>query len=577
MNLKFKTHKDPRYFNNVIKSESNSEKSQNSEPFNLNFPNVNPHQSNNFFDNINSNNFNDNLYTANNKQNEETNMTENNNMMEQNYYLNQNKKTNLYNGLKENAIEDYEKKKFFEENHIINNKIHEVSEKYEEFEKEIKTDNCRNQLFNYYFNINFTEEEILLIGLDIDDSFIAEQFYVEKLINDESKKKPNLFQKNKEEKDLNIINSLCYENKKEKTKKLSEKNKTIKEEMSLENFNNKDFENIKKMNSEKKEKPDESDEKMKSKEISKEEKEEFNKNQKLETSNSGRKDQEDSITNKNIFYIDKKNKPLFKVGPPNISNSTTKDSIISNSASNTCFKCQDSIFSDISNAENRDKILNITKISKDESKLNESNIILNNFEMKQNIRNSFMFFPNINKNENPLNNLSANNIANFQSKKDEFEEELKNNDTFLNLKRDRVKEKIKDNMRTLGDFEKNIYREFSDYLIEKENENDIKDNASLDKNFWNLIHTKNISKSNLEFEGNKIKSYSYNLIKYIFSKDDISNIYEDFLKDINFHQKYISKNKKRYKYKNNNSYELYRKNIHKIYCEKFKENELELT
>ena len=347
--------------------------------------------------------------------------------------------------------------------------------------------------------------------------------------------------------------------------------------MSLENFNNKDFENIKKMNSEKKEKPDESDEKMKSKEISKEEKEEFNKNQKLETSNSGRKDQEDSITNKNIFYIDKKNKPLFKVGPPNISNSTTKDSIISNSASNTCFKCQDSIFSDISNAENRDKILNITKISKDESKLNESNIILNNFEMKQNIRNSFMFFPNINKNENPLNNLSANNIANFQSKKDEFEEELKNNDTFLNLKRDRVKEKIKDNMRTLGDFEKNIYREFSDYLIEKENENDIKDNASLDKNFWNLIHTKNISKSNLEFEGNKIKSYSYNLIKYIFSKDDISNIYEDFLKDINFHQKYISKNKKRYKYKNNNSYELYRKNIHKIYCEKFKENELELT
>ena len=162
-------------------------------------------------------------------------------------------------------------------------------------------------MFNYYFNINFTEEEILLIGLDIDDSFIAEQFYVEKLINDESKKKPNLFQKNKEEKDLNIINSLCYENKKEKTKKLSEKNKTIKEEMSLENFNNKDFENIKKMNSEKKEKPDESDEKMKSKEISKEEKEEFNKNQKLETSNSGRKDQEDSITNKNIFYIDKKN------------------------------------------------------------------------------------------------------------------------------------------------------------------------------------------------------------------------------------------------------------------------------
>jgi hypothetical protein len=55
-------------------------------------------------------------------------------------------------------------------------------------------------LFNYYFNINFTEEEILLIGLDIDDSFIAEQFYVEKLINDESKKNQIYFRKIKKKK-----------------------------------------------------------------------------------------------------------------------------------------------------------------------------------------------------------------------------------------------------------------------------------------------------------------------------------------------------------------------------------------
>ena len=196
--------------------------------------------------------------------------------------------------------------------------------------------------------------------------------------------------------------------------------------------------------------------------------------------------------------------------------------------------------------------------------------------MKQSYENSFIIFSDINKNKNPIINLSVNNISNIQCQKAEFENDLKDNDTFLNLKRERIKEKMKGNVRTLGDFEKNIYREFGDYLIEKENEDDIKDKSSLDKNFWNLIHTKDISKSNIEFEGNKIKSYSHKLIKYIFSKDGISNIYEDFLKDNYFHQKYILKNKKRYKYKNNNSYVLYRKNMHKIYCNKYKESELEL-
>ena len=129
-------------------------------------------------------------------------------------------------------------------------------------------------------------------------------------------------------------------------------------------------------------------------------------------------------------------------------------------------------------------------------------------------------------------------------------------------------------MRTLYDFEKNIYREFASYL--SDNEEKYKNTPGLDDEFWKIIHIKDISKSNKEFEGKKIKSFSHKLIKYIFSKD-ISNIYENFLKDKDFHKNYISQNKKRTEYKNNNSYQLYKKNIHKIYCKKYKESEFELN
>ena len=200
----------------------------------------------------------------------------------------------------------------------------------------------------------------------------------------------------------------------------------------------------------------------------------------------------------------------------------------------------------------------------------ESNLaIKQKSELLQKFNISFSIDSRINKMEDVHNNLSANNIEHIQDKTDESGEEL------LKLKRKRFTELIKSEMRTLYDFEKNIYREFASYL--SDNEEKYKNTPGLDDEFWKIIHIKDISKSNIEFEGKKIKSFSHKLIQYIFSKDEISNIYENFLKDKDFHRNYISQNKKRTEYKNNNSYQLYKKNIHKIYCKKYKESEFELN
>lgn len=508
-------------------------------------------------------NFNYNLNAESNQHCEEFYKIENNQMVEQNYNQNFDNNLNFYKGLLENAVEELEKDKFFEDN-LFNN-IYEVDESYEEFKKGIKTNNNLNKMLdddNDDFAINSMEkEEIIIYGKDVNDSFIVEQFCLEELMNDELSKQSNIFQNKKEENDQNIMSTPCNENDYEKAKKLiKEYIKKLEGETPNENSNNNDLENTKKSYSKNMKEPYKNHKKIKSSDLSK----------KKKNVDRIRKEMNNFIIKKMIFYIAKKNKSFGTDGPQNLSNSSTKDSLSSNNASNTHFKCQINLSSDISNTKKRDKIYNITKIFKDEFKLNKSDIIRNNFEEKQNCEYSFLI-PSSNINKNQINNLSDNNIENISVEKDESKDE----DSFLNLKRNRIKDKIKNNMRTLGDFEKNIYREFRNYLIE--NEYNLKNKESLDNEFWALIHTKDIKKSNVKFEGNNIYSYSHELIKYIISKDDIPYIYEDFLKDNNFHQKYISQNKKRGIYKNNNSYKLYRKNLHKIYCKKYKESELELT
>ena len=129
-------------------------------------------------------------------------------------------------------------------------------------------------------------------------------------------------------------------------------------------------------------------------------------------------------------------------------------------------------------------MFNITKINKDNPRLNKSlyyNSVIND--------------SNINKSDYIKNNLSFDDIIKFPDKIKKLEDKL------LTKKRDRVKDELKPHMRVLYDFEKNIYREFRIYLFEKKEI--YKNDPSLDIKFWELIDINDISKTEIEIEGNK--------------------------------------------------------------------------
>ena len=600
---------DRRYFNNCNKGELDTKNEQNlNNPFSfLNFNNNIPHEMDISLNDINNVDISKNNLDAESKQEDGKNFTDKNSeTLDQIDDISFDQKSDTYSLLYSDTSEIKENSHIFQNIGVIFIKVHqdEVIENYNDFKEGIKFNNNANQSINVDFKIENIdmENEIIFNGIDIDDSFIVEQFCLEELLNDESTKKINTCSNEKDEKGDFKMKYSFNKNDYEKAKKII-KSFLERKEGKLEKCNNKDFENLKETNFEAKENLNENLEKVKVKEIS--EKIKSNKNEKSEISDSNKKELNNTETHKNIFHIKKKNKSFNKTDYFNKvkvledkSNSSTKVSLSSNNASNTSFKSQvfvdvclcdqtvnhsnlfygckdiDNLFCDITFVENKKKIFNITKVFKAKSKFNKSYMPKNDFainqesEILQNKNISLIFDSRINKIENVHNNLSANNIEHIQDETDESWEE------FLKSKRKRFKKLIKSEMRTLYDFEKNIYREFASYL--SDNEEKYKNTPSLDDEFWKIIHIKDISKSNKEFEGKKIKSFSHKLIKYIFSKD-ISNIYENFLKDKDFHKNYISQNKKRTEYKNNNSYQLYKKNIHKIYCKKYKESEFELN
>ena len=592
---------DRRYFNDYTKVEpdTNSEKNLN-DPFNvLNLNNIIPQEINNSIDDINNVDISiNNLDAESNQQEIKIFTPQNNDMFEQIEEINFEQKSNLYSLLNNDRLEENEINEISQKSQIIIFKEHqnEVNENYNDFKEGIKFINNANQSQNIDIKIENIDmkNEILLNEIDINDSFIAEQFCLEELISDDSIKKLNFYSIEKEEKDenKNKMNISHDENDYEKTKKMLKAFIEKKEaELKFEKFNNKGLENIKKPNFESKEKLNENLEKVKASEIS--EKIESNKNGESKISDSKIEELKYIETNKNKFYIEKKNKSFIKSDSFNEakviqdkSNSSTKDSLSPINTSNTSFKSQACFFSDISNEENKNKIFNITKIFKDESKLNKSYMFECNFainqesEISQKSNNSLISGSRINNMENIKNKLSTNNSEHIQDKTKKSGEDL------LKNKRDKVKNFIKKNytMRYLSDFEKNIYREFTKYLlVNKKNYNNI---SSLDDKFWKIISEKNILKKNLELKKKKIKYYSHELMEDIFSKDAIPTIYESFLKDNDFHENYMTlktvktkgtneeENKK--KYKNEKGYELYRKNFHKIYSYKYKEKDLDL-
>ena len=64
----------------------------------------------------------------------------------------------------------------------------------------------------------------------------------------------------------------------------------------------------------------------------------------------------------------------------------------------------------------------------------------------------------------------------------------------------------------------------------------------------------------------------HNRMILLFSIDGNLELYQKFLDDTEFHRVYNLKARTKYM----RAFEIYRKNFHKIYCDKYKENELKL-
>ena len=289
---------DRLYFNNSNKVEpdSNSEQSLNN-PFNiLNLKNNNSEQINMSLDDINNVDISINNLDAKSEQHyRKIFMAQNKEMSEQIDNSNSDQKSILKGSIINDKLEEKEISQIYYNNpfNFKTNLENEVEEFYEDFLEKVSTKN--------------DSPEILFCGMDINDSFIVEQFCVEELLNDGETKKINSYSNEKEEKDKKKkkLNISCNENTYQKTKKILTLFLEKKEgETKFEKCNNKDFENIKKTNFEAKENQDENLEKVKASEIS--EKIEFNKNEKSEISDSNKKELNNTETNKNIFHIEKK-------------------------------------------------------------------------------------------------------------------------------------------------------------------------------------------------------------------------------------------------------------------------------
>ena len=132
----------------------------------------------------------------------------------------------------------------------------------------------------------------------------------------------------------------------------------------------------------------------------------------------------------------------------------------------------------------------------------------------------------------------------------------------IKKKRDIIWEKLITEKK-LGDIERGLYREFRDYL--KKN----RDKFHLYNDFWDN-YFKEIKKKDkhaiiltMNDDDKDFKSYKHDLLKFIFSRDDIPEKYKAFLEDKNYNHKY-------------NPESIYKKNLYKIYSEKYKESDLEL-
>ena len=629
---------DPRYFKGIPQINPDDSNSLNEvEPFDISAlgPPL-PPQSPNFFQNSIENQ-NLNMDDMNPQNNDEINMGINNNNInnlgEQNpnpYMddLNPQNNENINMNLSDNNIIDLG-------DQIPNNITNifygpnedEDNINYHEFSEGIykQKEENEDQSIVLDFEEFCAEKELKKCGIELSDSFINEQLLLDEIFSRPLKPQCS---SGKGKVSLDNENNAFYEVKNIKLKpKESEKtpNKIFKI-YKIKNSKNNISSFFGKNNKEQKSK----------------EQAELNKSENLNINQSHEVEEKNKFEGEEIKNIDKKNKPLFSSkksleekfnskNSTNISskiyNSSTKDSMTLNNSSNNRSNVLVGISSDISNLDNSNKFSSIDKDSKNnnlnntmnnlnyiqifkdkqkifhiskETKLNKifkDDIKLNigekdtinisgiNLELKNEseiIQNSHISLPNksfifpmeLDKNKKPNINLSGEPIFNIPNENNKKAKNSKD-DELLKKKRNRVVDEIQTQIKKYQDLEKRIYREFREYLRKNEKYKEIK---GVSEEFWEKYLNKDISKANIIIEGKKIKSYCHELIKYLFSIDGISKIYEEFLNDKKFHEDYMNnineKNENIIIYKS--TFEFYRKNMHKIYCDKYEESDLEL-
>ena len=629
---------DPRYFNGVPHVNPDDINFQNEiEPFDISAlgPQLPPQSQNSFENSIENKNLN--MDGINPQNNGEINMDIDNNNInnlgEQNPNpdlddLNPQNKEDINMNLSNNNIIDLGDQIPDNISNIFNGPNEDEDNiNYHEFSEGIykQKEENEDQSIALDFEEFCTEKELKKCGIELSDSFINEQLLLDEIFSGPLKSQcssdKGRLSLDNENSDFNEVKNIKL------TSKESEKNpKKIFKIYKIKNSkNNKSsfFIDI--------------SEEQKSKEQA-----ELNKNENLNINQSYEFKEKNKFEGEEIKIIDKKNKPLFSSkksleekfnskNSTNISskiyNSSTKDSMTLNNSSNNRSNVLVGISSDISNLDNSNKFSSIDKDSKNnnlnntmnnlnyiqifkdkqkifhiskETKLNKifkDDIKLNigekdtinisgiNLELKNEseiIQNSHISLPNksfifpmeLDENKKPNINVFGEPIFNIPNKNNKKAKNSKD-DELLKKKRNRVVDEIQTQIKKYQDLEKRIYREFREYLRKNEKYKEIK---GVSEEFWEKYLNKDISKANIIIEGKKIKSYCHELIKYLFSIDDISKIYEEFLNDKKFHEDYMNnineKNENIIIYKS--TFEFYRKNMHKIYCDKYEESDLEL-
>ena len=243
----------------------------------------------------------------------------------------------------------------------------------------------------------------------------------------------------------------------------------------------------------------------------------------------------------------------------------------------------------------RKKIFEINKSAKygkrleDKKKLNSDKngkffVIKNNNELKQEPKVA------INSSPPPQTNSMKNDKSVKQNKNQDkifkvleyyrISKEIKSKEEIIKKKRDKIEGIFRSKLPlvkgkserqlNLGDIQRYNYRKFKKYLKKK------KDEYKLNNYFWDAFFAPKkdgepVLELTINKENIKFKSHSQKLMTFLFSIDGISDLYENLLKDKDFQNNYeVDK-----EIPNVYIYKFYGKNLHKIYCDKYEESDLD--